>query len=76
MQLGVILMIARLGPGAKGAESALRAVLAEPPNQDAPSDFIHPAAAEAVCRVDRQADDAIAVLIAALSADFHGPENS
>jgi hypothetical protein len=77
-RVGVVEMIARLGPRVKGSVPALRAVLAEPPITESPGDALRPAAAEALLLVEGQADDALAVLIMALAEpdnfgnDAHG----
>jgi hypothetical protein len=63
---GVVEMIRRLGPPVKGTAPALRAILAEPPAKD-PSDFLRPAAAEALWHALGTPDDALAALIECLS---------
>jgi WD40 repeat protein len=65
-RIGVVEMIGRLGPRARGTAAALRAVLAEPPSKNA-NDLLRPAAAEALWHVEGKADDALAVLIACLT---------
>jgi WD40 repeat protein len=65
-RIGVVEMIGRLGPKARGTAAALRAVIAEP-SPKAPGDLLRPAAAEALWRVEGKADDALAVLIAGLT---------
>ncbi len=73
-RIGVVEMIGRLGPRARGTAAALRAILAEPVSKY-PQDLLRPAAAEALWRVEGRADDALAVLIAGLTEQFdlHDP---
>ena len=65
-RIGVVEVIVRLGPQARGTASALRAVIAEPPSKN-PNDLLRPAAAEALWRVEGKADDALPVLLAGLT---------
>jgi eukaryotic-like serine/threonine-protein kinase len=71
-RIGAVEMIGRLGPRAKDAAAALRAVLAEPAGKY-PQDLLRPAAAEALWRVEGRSDEALAVLIAGLTEQFDLP---
>ena len=68
-RIGVVEMIGRLGPRAKDAAPALRAVLAEPAGKY-PQDLLRPAAAEALWRVEGSSDEALPILIAGLTEEF------
>jgi WD40 repeat protein len=74
-RIGVVELIGRLGPKARGTAAALRAVIAEPPPTK-PGDLLRPAAAEALWRVEGKADDALAVLMDGLTERLKGmPED-
>jgi hypothetical protein len=68
-RIGIVEVIGRLGPQARGTEFALRAVLAEPPSKNS-RDLLRPAAAEALWRVTGKADDVLPVLTACLAEHF------
>jgi hypothetical protein len=68
-RIGVVEMISRLGPRARGIEPALRAVLAENADKPESDDLLRVRAAEALWLVSGRADDALTVLVDALADD-------